>query len=428
MIKLNNFNYKIESTLILFIPVALIFSRLFLELFLLYIAISFVIISLKEKDFSFFKNKLSYLFFVLFSIILTSYLFSEHKKETFTALFYFRFYFYILALSFFFTKEKNLVNNFLKIIIYLILVLFIDSCIQYFTGQNILGYKNSEVHRISSFFNDEQIMGSYVVKIFVFLLLAKFIINEKLKLTNFLLDIAIIVSPLLIFLSGERSSLLIFGLMFLYYFIFFFREKKFSYFYPVSILGIFLLSLFLLNSKVYYDRYITQTLNSIFDKNYSQNRDLMPNDLKNNFNFYFLSGQHQNYLITSWNIFKQNKILGSGPKSFRYVCSNKNYKINYYSCGTHQHNYYIQFLSDLGLMGIFFLILIYFFIILKSFSNLYKLIKKEDYSIVQIIILGYYFSQLWPLNQTGNFFNNYNSILFFLPLSLYMSSVFKENK
>ena len=165
------------------------------------------------------------MFFGLFLIILISYLFSGYKKETFTALFYFRFYFYILALSFFFTREKGLVNNFIKIIIYSILLLFIDSVIQYFTGQNILGYKNSEVHRISSFFNDEQIMGSYVVKIFIFLLLAKFIINEKLKLTNLLLNIAIIVSPLLIFLSGERSSILIFCLMFFYYFIFS-SEKK----------------------------------------------------------------------------------------------------------------------------------------------------------------------------------------------------------
>ena len=154
----------------------------------------------------------------------------------------------------------------------------------------------------------------------------------------------------------------------------------------------------------------------------------MPNDLKSNFNFYFLSGQHQNYLITSWNIFKQNKILGTGPKSFKHACSNENYNINYYSCGTHQHNYYIQFLSDLGFMGIFFLVLIYFYIILKSYSNLYKLIKKKKYCIIPIIFLGFYFSQLWPLNQTGNFFNNYNSILFFLPLSLYMSSVFEKNK
>ena len=167
-------------------------------------------------------------------------------------------------------------------------MLFIDSCIQYFTGQNILGYKNSEVHRISSFFNDEQIMGSYVVKIFVFLLLAKFIINEKLKLTNFLLNIAIIVSPLLIFLEWRKIKLTHFWFNVSLLFYFFFQRKKFSYFYPISILGIFLLSLFLLNSKVYYDRYITQTVNSIFDKNYSQNRDLMPNDLKNNFNLYFI--------------------------------------------------------------------------------------------------------------------------------------------
>ena len=55
-------------------------------------------------------------------------------------------------------------------------------------------------------------------------------------------------------------------------------------------------------------------------------------------------------MITSFRIFNQNKIFGSGPRSYRNEC--ENYKINRYSCDTHPHNYYIQLLSETGLIGV----------------------------------------------------------------------------
>ena len=139
-----------------------------------------------------------------------------------------------------------------------------------------------------------------------------------------------------------------------------------------------MLLFFLFSSKTYYDRYITQTLSSIFDKDYSQNRDLIPNDMKNKYNFYFLSAQHQNYMNTSLKIFNQNKIFGSGPKSYRHSCARDDININYYSCGTHPHNYYFQFLSELGLLGFLFIVLVYFYIIIKSLINYYNLIVKKN--------------------------------------------------
>lgn len=421
-----NFNYKLESFLIILIPFFLVFSRFLLETCLLLVTLSFLSIVIKKKETKLFESIFTKLFTLFFVVLLLSYFFSEFKTETITILFYFRFYFYVLALSFFFIKEKNLTNYFFYSIIFLILILFFDSILQFYSGKNIIGYENLEKHRITSFFDDEQILGSFVSKIFVILIFAKLLLNETGKKTHLLLNIALIASPICIILSGERSAILMFFIMIVYFLCFFFREKKLNYFYYFSFLGVILLTIFLFSSKTYYDRYITQTINSIFNINYSQNRDLIPNDMKNKYSFYFLSAQHQNYLETSLKIFDQNKVVGSGPKSYRYICKDKSININYYSCGSHPHNYYLQFISEIGLIGFVYIFLIYSYIILISIFNFYTLTVKKKYNIFKILILGYYFAQLWPVTQTGNFFNNYNSIMFFLPLSIYMSFTLKN--
>ena len=80
----------------------------------------------------------------------------------------------------------------------------------------------------------------------------------------------------------------------------------------------------------------------------------------------FFSGLHHNLMITSLRIFNDNKIFGSGPRSYRNVCDI--HKINRFSCDTHPHNYYLQLLSETGIIGILFLISIYLLIIKEIFS------------------------------------------------------------
>ena len=86
-------------------------------------------------------------------------------------------------------------------------------------------------------------------------------------------------------------------------------------------------------------------------------------------------------------------------------------------CNTHPHNYYIQFLIETGLIGLIFLILTYLYIIYRSCFNFVKLLKNQYFDLSEVIILGFYFTQLWPLMQHGNFFNNWNSIGLFLPMA-----------
>ena len=105
---------------------------------------------------------------------------------------------------------------------------------------------------------------------------------------------------------------------------------------------------------------------------------------------------------------------------FRIIC-NKRYNINAFTCSTHPHNTFMQFLSETGIIGTIFYVasLIY---ILKSFvinlkigiRNLNNnLIKSKLFFLVALII------SLMPLLPAGNFFNNWISIMNFFPLGFY---------
>ena len=75
---------------------------------------------------------------------------------------------------------------------------------------------------------------------------------------------------------------------------------------------------------------------------------------------YFKDNHHKAHYLTSYEIFKDNKIFGSGIKTFRYLCGDKKYeniKTKYanHRCATHPHNIYLEILSETGIFGMFML-------------------------------------------------------------------------
>jgi len=128
--------------------------------------------------------------------------------------------------------------------------------------------------------------------------------------------------------------------------------------------------------------------------------------------------------MTAINIFNDsNKILGSGPKTYREFCKIEKYKSFYDTnivCSTSPHNYYIQALSETGITGLVILSSLFLYFILQLFKiNTENRILLFKYKSVIFIIL----TNIFPFLPSGSLFNNYFSlILFFFSLFMYYKS------
>ena len=97
--------------------------------------------------------------------------------------------YFILDLNFLFSSlfnnfKKKIFQNFIKNNIDHLFLLFIDSVYQYFYLENLLGFKYIDRNnfRITSFFGDDEVLGSYVSRLSPLLLFLFVYNNEKLSL------------------------------------------------------------------------------------------------------------------------------------------------------------------------------------------------------------------------------------------------------
>ena len=141
------------------------------------------------------------------------------------------------------------------------------------------------------------------------------------------------------------------------------------------------------------------------------------------------SKTYEGHYLIALNMFKEKKLFGHGPKMFRFYCSKDENYVAPNACTTHPHNFYAQMLAELGLIGFIILLYIFMYIFYLFLKNLYfQVYKKKQYICdVAICLLGYYFMTLFPLLPSGNFFNNWLSIIMYFPLG-FLIYVIKKKK
>ena len=374
-ISLNSF--FLEKIIILLIPFFAIFSIFLLDFSLLILTVSFVVRTLRNKTYHYYFNKFIYIFLIFYFYILFRYLLREHDYSSFESIFfYFRYGLYVLAIYYFLLKIEDLESLFLKSVIFSISLLVIDSFVQFIFGKNVLGNTIIDNNRVSSFFGDESILGSYLVKFlpFLYLILTKNLNNQKLFFFTLIL---IGLTDVVIFLSGERASFLL-TIILTIYFIFMIPNLRILRILLLFVTASVILTIFLLKDN-FSERYY-KTLNEfVKSDNYTNNLILDKSLIKTD--FYIISPTHHNYFLTSANMFNDNKFFGQGPRSYRYLCNEDKFKINAYSCSTHPHNYYMQMLAELGIVGFSFLVLFYIYILIKIIKILIFEKKKYLYDL-----------------------------------------------
>lgn len=423
-----------QLSIILLLPFLLITGPFLTDLSVSISGIILIIFFIRLKNKIYFKNiNIIFLFLFWYIFILFSSLNSDNILLSLeSSLFYFRFGFLFLVIYFCCSNYDNFVKLFVLILCLCFIILFVDSCIQYLTNYNILGWQTISHGRISSFFKDELIMGSYVSRLIptlIGLFLISFYKNKSFKKVLFI-TIMVFFSNILVILSGERAALFniiafnIFALIF---------SKSLRLIFLVNSLLFLVIGLFVFFSEnSIKDRLYKQTLENfnIFQNQNSQNDEISEvNNQK-----YIFSSIHQSTYLSALDMFKNNVLIGVGPKNYRVVCQNDEYihhfKEHGNQCLSHPHNTYMQLLAETGIIGFLFVLTIFFIITFKlsKYIFIYSLSKSSDNLILESkgFLLFAIFLTLFPFIPTGNFFNNWLSCLYFIPIGFLLYVSYKE--
>ncbi len=434
-----------------------------LKLYLIFLLIFYFYININSLFFSFdtkisLKSTLPYIRLIFFSLIISKILIDD---------------------------EENFISKlFIYSSFFLLTFLLIDSLIQLLTGTNIFGqaYKNG---RITSLFGSEQIMGSFVVKILPIILCFLYLLNlnkkkylgiifltislilvifssERVALAHYILIFILILFIesksiknfiiyifLLIFLiviglniytpAKERikdatlnqikSTTLLFAPSYrheLHYltaiYIFLdnpiFGEGIKSFRYKCGIYENDIKNK-IINDKAVYAPY--NGVAKIIDIEerfygpkkiirffkYNENLDKVENTI---YEEYYFNNNFKKFNLK----FDTKNIIKEGE--FIYV--SYPYKNG---CNTHPHNYLIQFLAEIGIVGFLFYLVFFLYLLVIIFKTL--IIKKKQIKILnfqksKFIICGSILVELFPLIPSGNFFNNWLSMLFFFKIGI----------
>lgn len=381
------------------IPISFLFGPSISLINILVIDLSFILLILYKKNFSFLKSKPIKLLFLLYVyLIFNSFISLNSDLGFYRNLGFVRLIILFISINYFF-NEKNFFNKVFLIWSCVFFLISFDVYLEGITGKNILGYgseigKDKYGQRIVSFFIDEPIVGGFI-NAFLLIIVGFFSDKLNLKYKNLILFSSFIFI-LAILITGERSNTLkaIFALIF-----FLLVVRNFSI--KSKINSIILLSLIItisiLNSDFLKLRFLTQIKNSL---NYEKN-------------IYF---QLQK---SGFEVFKNYKIFGVGNKNYRFeTCNNNsNLKNVNYICTTHPHQTYLEFLSEHGIFGTTVILLIFYLLIFSKFKLFFK-----SYKNIQLGTFIYLLFAFSPFLPSGSFFSDYSITLFFINMSIFYAS------
>ena len=406
MLRTKSFYINFSCILLLLIPLSLLTGPFLPDFFVVIIDIIFVTFCIKDRNWFFIKNKFFFLFLIFYFYIILTSLFSELILDSLkSSLPYIRFGLFPLAINFLIYKNKKIISYFYLSLIFTFSIIIIDGYYQYFLGQNLFGFSGEGV-RMTLLLDDRMELGGYLIRLLPLFLALLFYTNYNLHKVNHIkvlfFAFFIVIALILIFLSGERTSIALTVL---------------------SILFIFLL--IVMTNKEVRERNIFSTLNGLGITNtegveFSQTRSIT-----------IFTPIYQSHILGAYKMFVKNPIFGVGPDQFQNLCNRDEYNIDIMTCSRHPHNTYIQLLAETGIIGtiIFLIPLIYVLVIsLKQLKSMYSKNKTPILSNYQVCLLLCFLISLWPLAPSHDVFNNWINVIYYLPIGFYLHSINSSKK
>ena len=386
----------------------LIWGPFFPDLIVSLSSLIFLIYVFKDKLFFYFTKKPLIIFFIFctYCILVSIFVAKDILLSFGSSLFYFRIGVFSCLIWYLLEQDKKMLNYFYYTLVISFLALIVDGYIQFFTGTNIVGLSKAG-DRISSFFGDELIMGSYLSRLFP-LLFALFIVKEKKKLELYFMTLFFLLLGGLVLISGERAAFFLFFLSFI-------------------IINIFIKSYVKLRLVLSVGSVIVVI---IIISSFNQVKNRMISDPASTIAKSIFTQAHDSLIKTAYNMFLDKPIFGHGPKMFRVICKDEKYAVGITPCMTHPHNFYVQLLAETGIIGFSFLFSVFAYVLYCAYRQFKSIVLRQKRYLTdyQVCLLAGILITVWPITTNGNFFHNWLMIVYSLPVGFYLHSIYGKNK
>ena len=255
------FRYFEYASLILFIilPISFVFGNGLININIALLNLMGLYYCFKFKNWNLIKNDLFLYLLILYLYLLGNSIYAHYFKfysgfeGILRSLFFIKFIF--LTLSFqIILKNKILLNVVYKGWLIIILIFIFDVLFEKIFGANILGYISPDGTRIVSFFKDELVVGAFLL-CFGFTTITYFLEQNNNKHLKIFFTVILILIPLTIFLSGERSNFLKSFILFLFLIAFIQSNKIFVKKKYLFVIFMSLIIVFLFTSKFTFNKY-----------------------------------------------------------------------------------------------------------------------------------------------------------------------------
>jgi len=421
-LKFNNKNHNIILNILFsLIPLSYIVGNFAINLNI-FLLIVFSLIVYNRKIFKtklLFIDKIILCFFVfsLFSAIVNTIelLSGDHDKSILIkSILFFRYLLLYFILRY--LVENDLINFKWFFISSLICTLFVslDIFYQFTFSVDMFGLKPLHPSKLSGPFGDELIAGGYIHKFSLFSIFVLPFFKFKKTYLSLILSLLFLIYMTAIILSGNRMPLLLFLLSIFLILLF---ENKTRKYIPISLIVVtsIFFTIYKNNSVVKdsFDSFLvnsTGMINVFIVENITKSSKIPEKKIP----------PYYQEMKTFYGTWMMNKYIGGGIKSFRHNCPKR--KILSHNerttCNSHPHNYYLEILTDIGLIGLIISCLIFILTIYNSLIKNYFLKPEKSANITLVPFIFIFISEVFPIRTSGSFFTTSTATFIFMLIAV----------
>tara|TARA_R110000868_G_scaffold79102_1_gene225266 strand:- start:235698 stop:236933 length:1236 start_codon:yes stop_codon:yes gene_type:complete len=394
----------IAASLLLFLlPVFLLFTRAVADISVVLIALIFLVRSAMAKDWSWAREKDILILLVIF-VLMNAFVspFAEHIGKSFErSLSWLRFVVFYAAVTRWVLNDAHIISRFTKVLFCTLGIAALDALYQFFAGASLLGGQPMAGRLTGPL--DRPNIGMYLSKLGLAALTMAFTLYAR-KFSKKLLVVGCCLLPLLlvvVFLSGERAAsvLTLFAIVLVTLSLFLVGGGARKVSVGLAFFGGTALAVLLVTSDRIWERVeaLASVVSGYTDSIYGQ------------------------LVLLGLRFFSDHPLTGGGMGNYPLLC--KDYTaagLTNVPCHPHPHNFYVEWLSDTGLIGT---IPFTIFMVMLYWAGLKMLFGLRDIRLLGGLYLGVLVMSLFPFSVTQSLFSNWPGILAWMSIASAVAAV-----